>query len=57
MKAINSVIADLKLDTILLKFHEYISPFNNQEKQVINEDIGIKSIKNLLNEIVKQLGN
>ena len=48
-KALNQLVPTLHPETLLIKFHLYILEFGSTQ----TEDIGIKTIKTLLNELVK----
>jgi len=48
-KALNQLVPTLHPETLLIKFHLYILEFGATQ----TEDIGIKTIKTLLNELVK----
>ena len=54
-KNFENSINELHVDVILLKCHEYLTSFNyDAVKQ--NEDVGAKTFKTIVNELVKVLG-
>ena len=51
-KIIEKLIAHLDIEKIFLSMHEYILSINHESKTP-NDEVGIKMVKTIINEIVK----
>ena len=55
-KFLEKYITTLQVDMLLWKFHHYMAEFS-QEHNFPADDIGMKTIKTILTELVKLLGD
>lgn len=54
-KVLETILPMVKLENLMLKFHEYLTSFTNEKYR--NDDIGVKTIKTILSELIKLRGN
>ena len=53
-KVLETILPMIKIENLMLKFHEYLTSYTNDKYR--NEDIGVKTIKTILSELIKLRG-
>ena len=54
-KSVENFLSELKIEDLLLRFHFYLLEFG-KDSYSFGDDIGIKAIKTILNELIKNVG-
>jgi len=55
-KNLETVVDELNLEELLLEFHKYLCEFSSDISEDNGVDIGVKTIKTIINELVKIKG-